>query len=58
MTGACWEEEEALYQAMLQLHTYPEQRHILGSAARKRMEDRFDRRYVWQELKCFYAWYI
>lgn len=40
-------EAEALYQAMLQLLTQPEKRSAPGNAARKRMEERFDRRYVW-----------
>ena len=47
-------DEEALYTAMKQLLIDPARRQQLGQAARKRMEERFDRRYVWQELKAFY----
>ena len=45
---------ESLYTAMKQLICAPALRHQLGQAARKRMEERFDHRYVWQELKAFY----
>ena len=44
----------ALYTAMKQLLCAPALRHQLGQAARKRMEERFDRRYVWSRLKEFY----
>lgn len=47
-------DEEALYTAMNQLFSAPARRQQLGQAARKRMEERFDRSYVWQELKAFY----
>lgn len=45
---------EALYTAMTQLLCAPALRQQLGQAARKRMEERFDRRYVWSKLKEFY----
>ena len=47
-------EAEALYSAMKQLLSTPAMRQQLGQAARQRMEERFDRRYVWRELKAFY----
>ena len=45
---------EALHTAMTQLLCAPARRQQLGQAARKRMEERFDRRYVWRKLKEFY----
>ena len=48
-------EAEALYEGMKQQLCSPSRRQQLGQAARKRMEERFDRRYVWQELKDFYS---
>lgn len=48
-------EGAALYRAMLCLLGDPVLRSRLGLAARARMESRFDRRYVWQELRRFYA---
>lgn len=45
----------ALYDAMLRLLSDPALRSRLGLTARARMESRFDRRYVWRELQCFYA---
>lgn len=33
----------------------PPRSQILSQAASKRMEERFDRCYVWQELRRFYA---
>ena len=48
-------EAESLYAAMKQLLCAPTKRQQLGQAARKRMEERFDRRYVWRELQRFYA---
>lgn len=47
--------EEALYTAMKQLLSDPARRQQLGQATRKRMEERFDRRYVWSKLKDFYS---
>ena len=48
-------EGASLYDAMLRLLGDPVLRSRLGLAARARMESRFDRRYVWQELRRFYA---
>lgn len=47
-------DKEELYLAMLRLYMDPELRVALGRAARRKVQNKFDRVYVWAELRRFY----
>ncbi len=47
-------EHATLQEAMLRLLREPHTRRRMGEAARRRIEEKFDRRMVWQELRRFY----